>query len=843
MNLGVGTFLIVRSSIKVLPLLVFLGIFSGCIGGSSPLDILDPIGIGEKDQSTRRGGAASFSNDHTTVEDYYGRILADNFFSLNGNSIDKLDENTDFNRLLNLTPVFITKNSRLQESCPGKDLEGYINICYETSANTNDLPLAYTNKRWAFDTGSSEFLQVNSFYHGGLLIKKYHSLLLDIYNNKAQPATASALNYQTAIPQKLYQNYAHWYGDRTLKTYADCDVKDNAFFSASTMSICLGYLSSFKNIKVAQDPTVLYHELGHAFTQMIQNMRNVANGGSSLPHRTDIGYFFYDEAGAINEGVADFLVHYMNGRTRVFEWVFGRFLGGARPIAESDDLHTSMDSNGKKIITTDEESRLSYPDFINYINNGPEVPLEDVHAGGMIISHFLTAFSRDIKATCSMNQETAVQTTFYLLMETYAELGDLTSTANDQLARPTINHSKDLDTLGIPTSLDWVSKVTPINFRSFSQKFAKYAYQILTKNDRAACNGVNYPLDQLERLLDSYGLLLFENYNENGNHFDYGIQGETKSVNPLNRLKTVLVDKDLIKLDERPDKSTAFVFDKRSDMLSALKGLLSSGNVAQISTKIDGELVHNNGNGQISPGELVGVALKLYNNSNSEMGGIQVLANDWDHIKIDGTERKPCNTFEDNWPLLTEGAADSTTENASNAGACGFTTRLNGNSNASTGGVNPSAESNEVLHPICFVQVDDGGASKWASQDIFRQKIELEKKDCLGGENDPHSCFIRAVRGADAAWFSRISPKSNWGETLADENGSPPFNSHNIVFFEANPNIPPGTTFNCRFRVRFTNCRNCWSDQTRDDKDDYRDFEYSGANPFKILHYQFTVID
>ena len=85
MNLGVGTFN-KSISLKVLPILVILGIFSGCIGGSSPLDILDPIGIGEKDQSTRRGGSTNFKNDHTTVEDYYGRILADNFFSLNGNN-------------------------------------------------------------------------------------------------------------------------------------------------------------------------------------------------------------------------------------------------------------------------------------------------------------------------------------------------------------------------------------------------------------------------------------------------------------------------------------------------------------------------------------------------------------------------------------------------------------------------------------------------------------------------------------------------------------------------------------------------------------------------------------
>ena len=104
--------------------------------------------------------------------------------------------------------------------------------------------------------------------------------------------------------------------------------------------------------------------------------------------------------------------------------------------------------------------------------------------------------------------------------------------------------------------------------------------------------------------------------------------------------------------------------------------------------------------------------------------------------------------------------------------------------------------------------------------------------------------FIRAIKGGDSATFSRIAPNKSWAQTIVDTNtGDPSFGIHNLLFFEVNRETPPGTTFDCRFRVRFTNCENCWSEKSEYSGDDFLDYEFSGERPYKIIHYQFTVVN
>ena len=47
----------------------------------------------------------------------------------------------------------------------------------------------------------------------------------------------------------------------------------------------------------------------------------------------------------------------------------------------------------------------------------------------------------------------------------------------------------------------------------------------------------------------------------------------------------------------------------------------------------------------------------------------------------------------------------------------------------------------------------------------------------------------------------------------------------------------------CRLRARFTNCKDCHYNEDENNGDDYLDYEYSGEKPFKILSFEFTVID
>ena len=94
-----------------------------------------------------------------------------------------------------------------------------------------------------------------------------------------------------------------------------------------------------------------------------------------------------------------------------------------------------------------------------------------------------------------------------------------------------------------------------------------------------------------------------------------------------------MVSKDLIKLDERTGKAKYFIFDKGSDIRTIVEALLSRGQIRELSDQTDPSLSYNNGNGEISPGEVVGISLNIYNDSNTAIGGVQVLANDWDHGK------------------------------------------------------------------------------------------------------------------------------------------------------------------------------------------------------------------
>ena len=127
-------------------------------------------------------------------------------------------------------------------------------------------------------------------------------------------------------------------------------------------------------------------------------------------------------------------------------------------------------------------------------------------------------------------------------------------------------------------------------------------------------------------------------------------------------------------------------------------------------------------------------------------------------------------------------------------------------------------------------------------QDQLMIDLGLDPNNCLGGKQSTKDCFIRSIPGADNAFYSKIGAQSTWSETLTQNNNLPEFNSNNVIFFEISPWIPPGTSFSCRFRMRFTNCTNCWQDSNQND-DDYLDYEFSGDKPFKIINFEFVVLD
>jgi hypothetical protein len=770
-------------------------LFSACVSDS---------GSGSGSSGDTANAVASNSSSGLGIGE--GRVLQDNPIILSGNA--NLDENITLGSLLQSNGDFITTNTTLFDACEN------IDNCFSVRQDNTTTPLASVNNKWAFAPNTSEFLQVHTFFHVNKSVDFFQGNI-DFTINQANPGlaptTSFPFQYPTSIPQNLKANNAHWDKTKSLDTQALCDIADNAFFSPANFSMCLGFDSLFNNVKFAQDPTVVYHELGHAYNQIRLNMRNSVAG---LTQKSDLGVIFYDEAGSIGEGIADYESFAINKRSHFGEWALGRFLQASRPMEESDPIHAAG-------ISTSNGQRLRYPEFLNYDPNNAANPLEDVHFAGQIISHYMVALTRSFQSQCSMNVDQATQAVLSVLNESLAFMGDLTAKGNDFApfgefpVNLTPNHARL-----------WIDNVNPINYRRFAQTMAKYIKLIYSDPNRPRCNGGVFPKDAIEQLLDQYGLLLFKTYNEDGNGISTGHTfGGSSAVNVLNKEKSVLIGKNQLIFDPNGGASEAFVFDNRAALVNILESFQANGTIQEISDQIEADLPFNNGNGQISPGEFVGIALNLFNNSNSPMAGVQVLANDWDHLKGNA----PCNNFEDNFPSLSEGAADSSSESGL-PGDCTYITRDNGD------------EVGESIDPICFVQDISGGSStQYISQSLFRSKIGVEPKNCLGGSSSTKDCFIRAVKGADFSYNSKIEGKKTWAETLFN-GGSPTFSTHNVMFFETSKDIPPGTTFNCRFRARFTNCDDCFTDAAQNN-DDFLDFEYSGGKPFRVINFQFTVID
>lgn len=785
-----------KRTIKMSALVVYTLILTSCVPSQSG---------GGKTSST--GGVA---NTSASVNVGFGRVLHNNPIVLSGN--ESLDHTTNLNTLLKSQQDEVINGQYLQKNCVDDPL------CFEVKKDNITALYQSTDQKWAFDTSTVEFDQVQMFTHMNWMISKYNT---DLSNTYSSYYGLGASGLSTSLPMSLFNSGATW-ETSPLRGYALCDdLPNNAFFSPSTYSICLGFDSIYDNVKFVQDPSVLYHELGHALVHNAMNFRTRASGTVAI--ESSLGYFSYDEGKAINEGIADFFSYYMTGREHIGEWAMGRFLSLSRPMSESDSLHAAG-------ISETSEGRLSYPTYLNYDPNNPEENYEEIHYAGQIISHFLVAFTKDLQTACSFDNEYARSYTFRLIMETLAYLGDFSSYGIEGAASYSVNHTPE-------NAKEWLQKNKPITYRRFSQAFSRFVKSSIA-TDPSLCNFNSYNIQRLEQLLDDYGLLLFKNYDMNGSR---SMAESLQKVEELNRQKTVLIKKNQVIVDNRSGKSTAFIFDSYADMNGAAKSLTNGFIDGSLSSTIfeNGNLKYNNGNGQISPGELVGVLLNLYNNSNSKMAGVRILANDWDHMQ-DG---KACNNFSDNFPSTSQGGVSPSTHPG-----CAEEALDNG----------VGVLDSQTVEPVCFFQDTQDDAAVWVSQETFMNSKAIEATECLGGSSSTKDCLVRAPKGADVAWYSRIDPKKTWAESLINSNGENEFKASNIFFLEISPSVPPGTTVNCRLRVTFTNCEDCHnysSDDTGNTYspnvhtpfeqigDEYKDYKFSGADPFKVINFQFTVID
>lgn len=787
--------------------------------------------------------------------------------------------NVSMSSFVNPIAKFITPNNSLTGNCtmdfygPGVTIGDCIRSLSKASATTQPLPRK-ADGTYIFPTDSSEFYQVNSLYHVNLATKTFHEKLNFAYQ---QAMELNTFNEPKSIPSYLMNSKLFWFKAMSsvdkkifnfdyLTTYSQCDLEGNAAFTPAGPTLCFGGLKEYPGFYFIQDPSVIYHELGHAYIALMMNLRNGINSTNYHPLRSNLGGFGYDEAGSLGEGIADYFSYIMNKRERFGEFALGKIFKQARPLTESDGLHTIPG------IEETSEGRLSYPQFILYDPNNPDVLFEDVHYAGQIVSHYLVALTKELKTSCDLTNQpdgghdTSTSIIMLLLSETLSELGDLNARGVDSWNSAAENFSIPLTGSDFFVNLDstnsylWSQFNNPVTYRRFFQTFAKNINKYISYYNpptRIAMCPL-FTKDKSEKLLDDYGLLLFKTYNDNGNstkNRNRNIQSAesqyaTPSLTPVsenNRRKSILVSKQLLDLatrtTENPSRVGFYIIDNNSDMEAVLKELLYKGFTVPTSPNVAGT-IYNNNNIRISPGEVLGLIPNLLNNSNSTMAGIQLLATDWDHVHITDTQTgnfKPC-------------VIDSITTEEQGGEKNGTCTSTDTNyyrllKNTSSNSFPPSAAA-----PVCMVLSEEGETSKWVSQNEFRKKqgLSLLDKDCLGYTTsattdqdfsfNPHECLVRFLPGANDAFYSKIDSQKTYYESVIKESDGGSFNIGNVLLMEVNKWIPPGTKFRCRLRARFSNCSDCYTDGTYSN-DDFIDSEYNGQKPFKLINFDFEVND
>jgi hypothetical protein len=692
---------------------------------------------------------------------------------------------------------------------------------------------------WIFPPNSPEFYQVNGHYHAQLGIGKFFEKLKFAYDFlETQDQTkrslprylpSSGLFWFRAVSPRNENFFRHSF----LSNYTLCELELNASFSAAGPEICMGKWSAYSNFFMVQDPSIIYHELGHAFIAVMMNLRNGTGASDLHPLRSNLGSYGYDESGAIGEGISDYFSYLINGRPHLGEWGL-KFVKANRPMTEEDPAHIPG-------IEASAEGRVSYPQFLLYNSNNPDVSDEDVHYAGQIISHYLVALTKSLQDKCSADHELSTSYVTLLLAETLAELGDLRAVGSDNVngAARSPGYSYRFNNLDESASYVWAQVVNPPTFRKFSQAMAKNINRYITQN---LCP--TYTKDESEKLLDDYGLLLFRTYRDNqvstkDRNIKLG-QGAT-SINPTLRRKSVLISKNLLDLatpDSEAQVASYYIVDDQQNMQALLNNLLFKGYPMNLNPNLAG-VAYNNSNIKISPGEILAIIPNLKNNSNSTMAGVHLLANDWDHVQIGSTSTgnfTPC--LVDNVTTSAQGAL-STGDCAETLGDYKRNLRSNN--------IFPTA----AVAPVCMVQLDEGGNSRWVSQNEFRRKqgLSLADKDCLGHAGssmvedlsfNPHECLVRILPAANDAFFSKIDPQKSYIETMRAGNANYKFGPGNAIVMEVNKWIPPGVKFRCRLRAKFSNCSDCFSES---DGEDFIDREYNGAKPFKIINLEFTIND
>ena len=837
-------------------------------------------------------------------------VYEDDPIALTGNT--SLGANVNFSKLVGAVPKDIvpaTKSS-LANDCNFVQTKYQFDFSYSNPATRqfvdcltvkqNDdptlTPLQPVAGSWSFTPNTPEFYQVNAMYHANKLTQRMLDVMSFIHRNlHAESGTKSV---PPSVPYYLGDMGTWWYKYNAsislmkktaqLTVQSQANIENNALYDPIKNEVQLGFMTSSVSSKVpngaliVQDPSVLYHELGHAFMTVFLNMRNaelVSGTWRATPYQAFPLYGTYDELNSVSEGVADYFSYFMNGRTTFGAWAFGRFLASSRPITEENPLHAPG-------ISSAIDERVSYPDLLLYYPQDPRLPVEDVHNSGMIISHYLVALTDAFKSECMMDQDMATKHVMLLLADTFAFLGDLTGRGTDYnfTGKALVNLHKD-------AAYHWYYGARRITMRRFIQTFAKNVYHTMSNN---ICGNFSRP--KSEQLLDMYGLLLFSNYDDNGSFSGtlsdpafrqdayvlgpgVGVKGVTlggitasvfngsftpdmtflsttspTKVDETHRIKSVLVPKSALTINTAGINATLSLDDRRAYGESIAANTLFEGRVITPSLGLAGP-EYNNNNRRVSPGEIAGLIINLVNTSSVPIGGVEILATPWAHMKVlpdpvtnsptfgmPSWRTQPCSI--NGFPSTSEGGLATVSADGITPAPCADAAILPADGRRFRKPASPMNYPDKALHPVCLARINTENETRWVSQDEYRRSVlQIEDKDCLGyGTPDfsPGECLMRFIPGRDAAFLSKIDPGKNYRETVDPQGNTTLANSVGLAL-EVNKWIPPGTFFTCRLRLQFSNCSDCF--QSGVGKDEYTDIEYGGHKPFKVLDVPLTILD
>ncbi len=316
--------------------------------------IFSACGVRVSSSDKEEGGLASDTGSQTCATATVGRVIYENPRQEAGGA-----DNLAFNANLSGFGYNVII-SGLDGSCRLRNQ--FVSVTHDEFSNS----IANVSDGLVYDAEDLRFREVNAFY----------------YSNK--------------LANLVQSSGGGLVGMDSVFVRANCMGFNDAFFFPEGNLICLGFTrNSEKTLWASHDGDVIVHEFGHAVNNYLASRNILSSSG---------------EAGAIDEGVADYWAHTISGNSHLSEW----FLGAI------DERLTQIGS--ESVVTRDASDNHQYPDAMVYqvhsdsrpfaevlwaIRQGLGKAKTDLLVNGMLQS--LPSSTRFINASNALETATALQ--------------------------------------------------------------------------------------------------------------------------------------------------------------------------------------------------------------------------------------------------------------------------------------------------------------------------------------------------------------------------------------------------------------------------------------------------